>query len=280
MEWYKVKEKSAGRLRLKLTWLIYRYLGKRALRFVIYFVALLTYIFNSDLRKFTFKHILNYSYSLIDKIEVFSGNFNTDLVEFEDENMKNQLYYDIFHGGVFCIFSHVGNIDVMRSFITKDENVCVSIFMERNHCRMFREFLNDLKIKQDNLKTYSNEDIDLTTSCTVQKSLQNDDENKGGAVFMAGDRPSKEGKTKEYDFFDKKIDLPIGVFRFARMLKTNIYFITCLEDNGKYKVYLDKTKPESDNEKDFIKHLERTISIDPFQFYRFYDDIGHNYPKE
>lgn len=271
MEWYKVEEKAAGRLRLKLTWLIYRYFGKKALRFVIFFVALLTYIFNRDLKKFAFKHILNYSYSLIDKIEVFSGRFNTDLIEFEDEKLKEQMYYDIYHGGVFCIFSHAGNIDVMRSFISKDENVNVSIFMEKNHCKLFRNFLEDLKIKQDNLKTYSVEDIDLSTSCAVQKSLES-----AGIVFMAGDRPSKESKVKEYDFLDKKISIPLGVFRFARMLKTNVYFITCLEEGKKFKVYLEK----SDNEENYVKHLEKMVKLAPYQYYRFYDDIGHCYCKE
>ena len=48
---------------------------------------------------------------------------------------------------------------------------------------------------------------------------------------MAGDRVSDNNvKCSDMDFLNKKIRLPEGAFRFAKIMDTNIYFVSAIKE--------------------------------------------------
>ena len=296
MQWYKVKEKSAGKSRLMICYYLYILLGKKALRFLVFFVALVTYIKNKDIRKYssdyfcvlydytrnkslkptlfnTFKHVLSYSYSLADKMEIFLQKYDYRKIEFQNEEEKTLFINDIRRNGAFVICNHIGNIDVLRSlFLDKNcsINSDVYVYLQKSHCKIFNEFINKLKTNTDNVKICPVEDIDITTADLLDENLK-----AGGIAFMAGDRVSYHTNSSfsEVNFLNKKIKLPTGVFRYAKLMQTNIYFISCIEKNGKYIVYTKK--PQNINLRqlqiEYAQFLKKMTLIAPHQFYHFYD---------
>ncbi len=296
MKWLQIKEKSAGRKRLIITWHIYKLLGKKTVRFIAFFVALITFFNDKSLRNFSrkyfnvlseytnssaykpdfiniFKHVLSFAFSLVDKMEVFAGTFNNDNIEFDDKNTEKQLFDLIAQKkGVFFICNHIGNVDVMRSFLNNNVTAIkpkVAVFLQKNHCAIFNEFTNNLFKETDKIKAYSIEDIDLSTAIELDDILS-----EGGIAFMAGDRTPLNNKNNSAILLNKQIELPTGVFRIAKMVNAEIFMISCIKEKEKYKVYLEKTdKEESVQELQMkmTKFMERMILKAPFQFYHFYD---------
>ncbi|MCD8025140.1 MAG: hypothetical protein LUE64_06350 [Candidatus Gastranaerophilales bacterium] len=296
MKWLQIKEKSAGRKRLIITWHLYKLLGKRIVKLISFFVAFITFIKDKSLRNFSrkyfnvlfeytklqalkpaliniFRHILSYAYSLIDKMEVFAGTFDNGDIEFDDKNIQQELFDLISKKkGVFFICNHIGNVDVMRSFLNSNAALRkpeVAIFLQKNHCAIFNEFTNSLLKETNKIKAYSIEDIDLSIAIELDDILSN-----GGIAFMAGDRTPASNKNNSAILLNKQIELPSGVFRIAKMVNAKIFMISCLKEKGKYKVYLEKVNKEESVQKlqeKLTKFMERMLLKAPFQFYHFYD---------
>lgn len=301
-KWFNQKERSAGAFRLLILWWIYKFLGKSFLNFIVFFVALISFIFASEIRKYQrkyfkvysefyskelkaslknlFKHYLSYAYSLADRIEIFSGNLNHKKIIFANENDKIQFKNDFNEEkGIFFICNHLGNVDAMRAFITSDighKNLKVNVFMQKNQTQIFNNFIDAIAIKTP-ICTYPVEEIGVETAIEIQEKLQ-----KGEIVFMAGDRISAQNSSASFlaNFLGHNVEFPIGTFRFAQMCNVPIYFISCVKiKNDKYKILLKKFEAENLSkkemlkklQKDFILFLEEHIKDYPLQFYHFYD---------
>lgn len=296
MQWYKVNEKSAGKFRLMICYYLYKLLGKNAVKFLVFFVALVTIIKNKDIRKYSFdyfavlydytknkkykpgilnsfRHVLSYSYSLVDKMEVFLQKYDYRNIEFVNEEEKATYLNDIRSNGAFIICNHIGNIDVLRSlFLDKNcsINSDVYIYLQKNHCKIFNEFINKLKINIDRIKICPVEDIDISTADMLDENLK-----AGGIAFMAGDRVSSNADSiySEATFLNRKIKLPDGVFRYAKLMQTNIYFVSCINKKEKYMVYLKKaqSKKVQELQNEYAEFIEKMTLTAPYQFYNFYD---------
>ncbi len=297
MDWYKVREKSAGGKRLLISWYLYKIFGTRVLLIISFFVALFTFLLNSDLRLYSqkyfsvifeyfkddslkpslinvFKHILSYANSLVYKIETFSGRFKSVKVSFANENAEKIFYEKLKNkeGRIF-IFSHIGNIDILRSFLTnneKTEEESLSILLQKEHCEIFNSFLKKIEKVTQKIKVYPIEEIDITTVSELDDNLK-----KGGALFIAGDRIASNNpeKSTEVKFLNKKILLPLGTFKFPKILNADTYFISVIKEGKEFKIYMN---PQNDlNEKvltdNFVNFMEEMTKIAPYQFYHFYD---------
>lgn len=295
--WYEMKEQAAGKKRLLLLWYIYRLLGKKSVKFIVFFVTLFAFLAAPKVRKYSqkylkivtgngsliqsFRHFLNYSYSLVDKMEMFTDNFSFSDISFADEEMKNAIYNDFLKGnGVYFLCSHLGNINAMQTFFNSSDKTYtkkVNLFLENAQCQIFNSFINSIAIKKP-ITAYPVENIDVTTSIEIKDKLDN-----GEILFIAGDRISAHNNNENAiftsNFLGEKMKFPVGAFRFALILKVPIYFIACtLEKDGKYKVHLkkfEKTSFRKDKlealKSEYVEFLENLTKQYPLQFYQFYD---------
>lgn len=286
MKWYELKEQSAGHKRLLFTWLIYKLFDKYGLYFVAYVVAFFTFIFNKNIRGFSknyftaiekysglepslyniFKHINSYAISLADKIILFSGNFKTANIIFENDNDKDMMFRDINKKhGVFFICSHIGNIEILQSLINDDFGV--NMFLSKVQSQIFNSFLEKIRIDIP-VKIFNVEDIGIETGIKLKENLDN-----GDIVFIAGDRLSQNNneKTIETNMFEHKISLPKGAFKLAQLMEVPIYFICAIKKQGKYKIYIQKEEFSENIAQNYTKFLEKITLVAPYQFYHFYD---------
>lgn len=291
--WYEIKEYSAGEKRLKLTWFIYKLFGRKPVEWIAWWVGTITYLSSESLRyysrkyfeilfaytslpehkpsiKNSLKHIHNYAESLVDKAEVYSGKSQPD---FEQNNPD--LKKDLMKNGLFFIFTHIGNIELMRAFLMRQNHKKVHIFMQKAHCEKFNSFINSISCHED-LTIYPVEDIGITTAIEIKKGIDN-----GDIVFMAGDRLSAQNSEKYYteNILNRKVRLPLGTLKFALMMNCPVYLISCQKTGrNKFKIVSEKFTKESGrnvslgNLKNRLREfLEKNILACPYQFYHFYD---------
>lgn len=295
LKWYEVKEQAAGHKRLMLLWYIYKLAGKNAVKFIVFFVTLFAFLGAPKIRKCsekylkvaackaaakdTFKHFLSYAYALVDKMEMFTDNFPFKNIYFADEAQREMLYKDLLDKkGIYFLCSHLGNINAMRTFFrsgTVIEDIKVNLFLEAKQCKIFKGFID--KISSDNpIVTYPVEEIDLTTSIELKDKLDS-----GEIIFMAGDRiaPNNDNAVFQTDFLGRKVNFPIGAFKFGMLMGAPIYFIACTkEKHDKYAIHIQKfefigkrQEKLEELERQYVKFLEKLTSKYPYQFYHFYD---------
>lgn len=287
-KWYQLKEQSAGRKRLLLTYYLYKIFGRSALYSISFLVSLFTFLFSKKIRSYScknlkvmgaksgyihqFKNILAYANSLSDKILVYLGEYDVKNILFDNEDNEVELFEDIKKNkGVFLICNHIGNIEIMQSlFLNKKtciENK-VNIFLSKKQSQIFNSFLDDIKVKMP-VKIYAIDDIDINTGFEIKENLD-----KGDILFMAGDRISETGGSFiEADFLSEKIYLPKGTFKLAKFVKTPVYFVSAIKVDKKYKIFLEKQKDLNFDKltTNFAKYLEKMAKINPYQFFNFYD---------
>lgn len=295
LKWYEVKEQAAGHKRLMLLWYIYKLAGKNAVKFIVFFVTLFAFLGAPKIRKCSekylkvaagkaaakdsFKHFLSYAYALVDKMEMFTDNFPFKNIYFADEAQREMLYKDLLDKkGIYFLCSHLGNINAMRTFFrsgTVIEDIKVNLFLEAKQCKIFKSFID--KISSDNpIVTYPVEEIDLTTSIELKDKLDS-----GEIIFIAGDRiaPNNTDAVFKADFLGRKVNFPIGAFKFGMLMGAPIYFIACTkEKHDKYAIHIQKfefigkrQKKLEELEQQYVKFLEKLTSKYPYQFYHFYD---------
>ncbi len=295
LKWYEVKEQAAGHKRLMLLWYIYKIAGRKPVQFIVFFVTFFAFLGAPKIRKCSqkfqkivsgngsliqaFKHFLNYAYTLIDVMEMYTDKFGIKNIYFTDENDKQTLFNDLLaKKGVCFLCSHLGNTNAMRTFFksgTEIDWIKVNMFLEVNQCKVFKNFLSE--IASDNpINVYPVENIDLTTSIDIKNKLNN-----GEIIFMAGDRVSAHNSDAVFsaEFLGHKANFPVGAFRFALMMDVPIYFIVCTrERDGRYAIRLKKfefngSRKEKIDElhKQYLKFLEDLTKKYPLQFYHFYD---------
>ncbi len=280
-KWYQVKEQSAGEKRLLLTWKIYKIFGKKAVQILAFFITFFAFLNAKETRRCSkkylniigikptltnqFRHFLEYSWSLVDRMEVFSGNFDYNKIIFDNKDDEK-----IFENGVFVICSHLGNIDIMRAFLDKYPEKRVNAFLAKEQCKIFNSFIKQIAVEKP-VTTYAVEDIGIETAIEIKDKLS-----AGEIVFMAGDRTSKNSTNSDVQFLGHKVQFPTGTFKFAEIMDCPIVFACALRENDKYRVYVKKFIPETKKcyeqlRVEFVKFLEKHIPLAPFQFFHFYD---------
>lgn len=290
MKWYQQKEQAAGEKRLLITWKIYKIFGKKAVKVLAFFVTLFAFFGAKEARRCSkkylkiiglkpslinqFRHFLEYSFSLVDRMEVFSGNYDYNRIIFDSAEDKDTLEKD-FNKGVFFICSHLGNIDVMRSFLYKNPNLRVNVFLSGEQCKVFNGFIRQIAIETPAVM-YPVEDIGIETSIEIKDKLSH-----GEIVFMAGDRVSKNSANSEVELFGRKIEFPLGTFKFAQIMECPIFFVCALREGENYRVYLKNFTSEEKKsaaafqmQKEYAEFLEIHTPLAPLQFFHFYDMFG------
>lgn len=298
-EWFEQKEEAVGIKRLYLTWWIYKCFGLLPLRVIAFFVILFGYVgmkeqkealktYFENLSECTknkkykpsflnkFKIFLNYANSLVDKIQGFAGDYKN--LVFENDEVKTEISNLLKNKqGIFFITNHIGNVELMRTLLLSkvmEEKPRVNIFLQKNHCEIFNTFLEKIAVKT-NVSIYPVEDIDIDTSVEVQEKLKN-----GEIVFMAGDRLSAKNVESFYEaeILNRKVKLPIGVLKFAQMLDSEIYFVTCAKNIVEYEILAKRFEKENSKtdtiqklQKEYASFLQSSILKYRYQFYHFAD---------
>lgn len=293
MKWFQVKEVSAGKKRLILSWYLYKIFGKNVLYLIAWFVSLFTFIFAKKVRTYSkkyltvirkvldvdsgligqFRHIRSYADSLVDKILVYSGEFNIGDVEFCNQKEQDEIFDTIAKSnGVVFLCNHIGNIEALYTFFRNEKipsNFSINIVISKKQSQVFNGFLEQIKTEIP-VNLFPIEEMGIETGMELEEKLDN-----GGVLFIAGDRVSQtnDNQCVESELFSRKILLPKGAFKLVKTMNRATYFVSAIKQDKKYLVYSEKQA--STEEKSltslYTKFMEKMIMKAPYQFYHFYD---------
>jgi predicted LPLAT superfamily acyltransferase len=98
---------------------------------------------------------------------------------------------------------------------------------------------------------------------------------RGDLVLMAGDRVSAGSRAVlRHDFLGRPCAWPKGVFTFARLMESPVFFVTCVRTGwNAYEVHFEQA--EGDVFDAYVRFLERETCARPDQWHHFHDFFGH-----
>lgn len=298
-QWYQQHEQSAGKIRLNILWLVYKILGLRGLKIFLHVLVFFIWmaarparqasdayrnILNAyektntlPLSKFnSYTHILSYAKALADKIDALSGGSHLTIEPEKNQDWADFESYMKQNIGVFLICSHVGNIEAFAAFhnAAKTPDKTMHAFMHVTQNKIFHDFLT-AKMTAKNVKLHATQNISMTTAMQMYEYLQS-----GDLVMMAGDRIAADNPsaTTHTVLFGRDILLPVGVFKFARLMQTPVFAINCMNTGGeKYCVRLKRLDMKDIREatKQYTAFLQKNALDFPKQWYHFYMFFPH-----
>ena len=273
--WHRQKEQSAGRFRILLMWYIYKFLGKNVAKILFLPGYLFIYPFcrpaRAALREFydvlgikgnSFKHILNFAWSMLDK---------TDACALCKDPPRMSVVGDKgwMKGGCFLLSTHLGCIEVLPALGRKMLHAPrVNAFQQMRHNAIFTNlFAQWMDPKQFCL--HAVEDIGVETAVEMQQAIE-----RSEIVLMAADRLSAGSKSVlHHEFLGRDCLWPKGVFRFAKMMEAPVYAIIAVKTGwNKYEVKAERMG--EDLLGDYVRFLSVNIRQYPYQWYQFYDFFG------
>lgn len=197
--WHEQKEQAAGRFRLWLTFALYRCLGKNFCKLCAVIVVASAY--PGFRKRCGFKKALSFAFGLLDKLDACTLRKNLPRMTVVGDTgwMK---------GGCFLLSTHVGTIEVLPALKNVD-GIIVHAFQQMSHNKLFTEmFMKHFDKRQFALHPV--EEIGVETAVEMQEAIR-----RGEMVLMAGDRDPASGGKK-------------GVFKFAKLMESPVYAITCI----------------------------------------------------
>jgi len=237
---------------MKVMLWVYRALGMRGFRILLYPVMLYFFCVRKEARKASreyllkisphlnmpisntlspFKHFLMFGEILLDKFLAWMGQFGKDDVIFESPGVipVNQK------GGIIIV-SHLGNSEICGALMEHLPDLKITALVHNQHAEKFNSVIN--KVNQEN-KVHIMPVTEMTPATAM---LLSDRVEAGEFIIIAGDRTPVTGprRVSTVDFFGSDAELPQGAFILASLLKCPVFLMFCLKRDSRYHVYIEK----------------------------------------
>jgi predicted LPLAT superfamily acyltransferase len=233
------------------------------------------------------RHIISFSLTLVEKLQAWGNRFPLKDVHFQNDDIK-ELIGELESGkGVFLIFSHLGNMELLRGLLHFGKTrvsrpIPFTAIMDMKSTAHFNRILKELHPQSD-MDVISGDDISPLTMILLDEKIST-----GGMVVFAGDRTSIDGKNRMIPFLGKEAPFSSGIFYMPALLNAPVYFIFALRRKDlslkpEYDMHVHKSPLSFDCPRkerlqrsslltdSFAALLERYCKEKPFQWYNFFD---------
>jgi len=311
--WSKQREKAAG-WELKFLLFLFKIFPAAILRFLAFPVGFFYFLFSGKARRESkrflqriapfidnkktakkcrspfapLRHIISFSLSLIEKVQGWGGRFSLKNIQFQNDDADDLIAGLESGKGAFLIFSHLGNSELLRSFLNSgrtevSRKIPATAIMDIKVTAHFIKMLKKLN-PQSIVDIICADEIGPQTAILLEERLSG-----GGVVLIAGDRTSASGSGNiTIPFFGKEAPFPSGVFYLLSLINYPVYFIfglreRCLSLKSKYNMYVHKSDISFDCSRkeriqrsnilasSFVSMLEGYCKKYPFQWFNFFD---------
>lgn len=252
-----------------------------------------------------YRHLLGFAWSLADKLDACTLKKNLPTMSVRDDAGARAFQSLIAaKKGAFLISTHLGTIEVLPALATtfnhstiqpfEHSNIrpfehstiptidhspippLVHAFQQMGHDAVFTEFFMK-HFDTRSFALHAVESIGVETAVEMQAAI-----GRGELVLMAGDRVSAGSKkTMKQSFLGRPCVWPKGVFTFAKLMESPIFFVTCVRTGwNAYEVHLKQSTLTSSLLADYAAFLEAEVREHPEQWYQFYDFFGGEEEKK
>ena len=309
-DWSAQKEQSAGWLRMRLMWWIYRVFGKNAQKLA--FLPAMPFIYpfcapaRRALRSFyavlgrkathrrMYSHLLGFAFSLMDKTDACTLKKNLPRMTVrDDDGWRAFKELTDARRGAFLMSTHVGTIEVLPALAARLEEgggtsgrpriPFVHAFQQMGHDSVFTSvFMRHFDASS--LALHAVEDIGVETACEMKDALS-----RGELVLMAGDRLAagyartrnggasrREANALTHPFLGRQCRWPKGVFVFARLMEAPVFFVSCVRTGwnayeARFERFAGDPRDTSALLAAYVGFLSREVADHPEQWYHFHD---------
>ena len=265
LKWNQQKEVKGGYYGLKIVLTLYKLLGNRMLKPLLYVIIFFYYLNSSKQRRISrqfldrvetmrqkhhlkdeklssFKHFLSFGLMLLDKMRAWQGDLHLNQeVCFKKGSYEN--FYKFLNQGQGKIFicSHLGNVEALRAVgsHTKERSFEVYSVVFTKNAENFSRFTASIN-HNSRLNRIATDEITPKTSIFLQEKIS-----EGHAVAIVADRiptnyesSSNKQRVTCVDFLGEKTLFPQGAFILAAVLKCPVQLLFGLrnETTGKIEI--------------------------------------------
>jgi len=315
LHWSRQNEQATGYWQLKFFLFLFRLLPVFVLRIIAFPVGFFYFLFSkrgrTESRRFLKKiaplvegsglkkkcrspfgplrHIISFSLALTEKLQGWGGRFSFKNIHFRDDDIQ-ELIEELEKGkGVFLIFSHLGNAELLRGLLSFNRTgvsrkIPIVSIMDMKVTAHFNRILKELN-PQSEMDIIGAGEIGPQTAVLLEEKLA-----AGGMVVIAGDRTpaTDSGKNLLLPFLGKEAPFSSGVFHMAALMNAPVYFVfgvrrRDLSLKPEYVMRVHKSPLSFDCGRkerigrsvllaeSFASLLEGYCKVYPFQWYNFFD---------
>lgn len=306
--WASVAE-SGSSWGLGIMFAVYRYLGRGFYLALLRPVALYYVLTNTTARRASrqylqqlaifqnrdpvvswrmiYAHMYAFGVSSIDKIVAWSDEINRSDVTFHGE----PLFHEILDSGrgALLIGSHHGNLELCRAMGEKGGKFRINAIVFNKNALKFQQILRKAAPNID-MNLIHVENMGIDTAILLKEKVD-----AGEIVIITGDRVSIKTASRVVmaDFLGRPAPFAEGPFILAGLLDCPVYLIFCLNEQGRYHVYLERFArklkfPRAERRKQlaitvqrYASRLNHYVARAPLQWFNFYDfwHVEHQHPQ-
>ncbi|MBV1930656.1 MAG: hypothetical protein KUG71_02985 [Porticoccaceae bacterium] len=252
--WSQVQEAGAV-LGLKFMFFVHRWIGWWALKLCSYPVVLYFFLTrkaarqasldylnrvkacggipeNSNLGYLSFKHFLQFTRNLLDRLAAWSGAFNYDNVAF---HQRDDFLGLVDKGsGALVIVSHLGNLEICRALLNTSHAVKLNILVHSTEAEKFNRLMKQID-NNNQLNLIQVTEVTPATAILLQEKID-----AGEVIATSGDRtPIGGGRQTSAGFLGSPALFPQGPYILASVLRCPVYLMFCLRDRKGYQIFFE-----------------------------------------
>ena len=237
----------------------------------------------------TYKHVLSFALSMIEKLLGWRGAIKLNQVETQGDDL-DKLVEQLDRGeGAFLICSHLGNMEMLRSLtgygeIHTHRQFKVFPVVDFSGTSKFNALLHELNPDLMNSVLDANK-MGVDSAVWMKEQVA-----AGNVVAIAGDRTSanSQGRNIEMNFLGDPANFPEGAFTLASILNAPIYFTFAIRKHDfdirtPYEMHVVKAATSFDCSRrerpgkikdlvrEYVQLLEKLSLRHPYQWYNFYN---------
>ena len=228
----------------------------------------------------TFRHILSFSRSMVDRVHAWSAGGGAIRYQIEGKELVDDvLYSKVPHHGAIILVSHLGNFDLA---IARNDTIPqrkFNIVLDTSHTKTYNQF-RDKIFESGHIQFIDPEEITPLKTISLVEQAAN-----GEVIFIAADRTANANDKNSVlvDFLGSQAAFPSGPYIMANLLEVPVYCLFSLKQHNncliRFEMFEQKVViPRKHRQlairqyaQNFASRLERECFNFPFQWYNFYD---------
>ncbi len=288
-EWTQKKERSNMLMLRIMTWISLT-LGRKASRLILHLIASYFLIFAPSSRHASreylqralgrpvrlrdqYRHFFTFAATIHDRIYLINKRFELFNIDVAGADL---IHSQLAEGkGLFLAGAHLGSFEVIRS-LGKDKDLRVAMFMHEENAKKINAMLT--AINPDASR-------DIIGLGNVESMLQvNQKLEEGYAIGILADRLFTDDAVYPVTILGDEVNLPLGPFRLAALLKQKVMFMTGLYlGRNHYSIHFHQLADFSNLEKSQRDTAVKTAVVEyaslidyychaaPYNWFNFFD---------
>jgi len=231
----------------------------------------------NDLGKLgVFRHFVAFAESILDKMLLWSGLFDTDSVKYHGQSLIAAEIAKKRGGVLICC--HLGNLDLCRVLSRQMAGFKMTVLIHTKHAQRFNRLLAQLNAdSQVNLMQVT--ELSAATAVLLSEKVA-----RGEFVAVAGDRipVTPKPRVAMADFFGAPAPFPVGPYILADLLQCPVFLLFTLRRGRTSEIHFElfresihlprrqRERALADLAAEYALRLEHYCRRAPLQWFNFY----------